>query len=142
MLEYHLRMIKGTGTEAAVAAKASRPKTMRVASGLWLALQVVFMVLGVGGFLEAASGVSSGDPLILLMAPVALVIGGVFLVLRRMLNRGKDVRIALSVLGGLPAVAALVFVLPLGVILLLVVGPAIALMFRPASNDWIKSIRR
>lgn len=138
-------MIKGTGapgTDTAASAKASRPKTVKIASGLWLAMGAVLVVVGLGGLTEAGTGVSGGDPLILLMAPAALVLGVLCLVLRRLLNRGKDVRIALSVIGGVLTVAALVFVLPLGVILLLVVGPAVALLFRRDSTEWIKSVRR
>lgn len=117
-----------------------RPTVVSVASGLWLALGVVFLLFAALALQQVAVGFAD-DPIALLFPPVFLLLGVAFLVLARLLRRGRDTRIVLAVLGGVVAVAALLFFRLLAVPLLLVVVPAVVLQYRPAAARWLAAAR-
>lgn len=118
-----------------------RPVVVSVASGLWLALGLVFLLLAVFALQQVAVGLAD-DPIVLLFAPVFVLIGAAFLVLARLFRCGRDTRIALAVLGGVVALAALVFFFLLAVPLLLVVVPAVVLQYRPATARWLAAAQQ
>jgi hypothetical protein len=117
-----------------------RPQPVAIAAGLWLAVGVLFVLGGLGAFSEISTGLTR-DPIILIMAPLSLLFGIAFAVLGRMLKRGRDTRIPLTVAGVLLLVFAVVFVRLLAVPLLVFVVPAIILQYRPTSGRWFTASR-
>jgi ABC-type transport system involved in multi-copper enzyme maturation permease subunit len=114
--------------------------SLKIASGVWLAVGVLFVLGGLAAFSEIANGLAD-DPIILIMAPLSLLFGVVFVILGRLLKRGRDTRIALTVIGALLLVFAFAFVQILAVLLLVLLVPAIVLQFRPDSGRWLTMSR-
>jgi hypothetical protein len=106
-----------------------RPRTVSIASGLWIALGVIF-VLGTISYL------GSPQPAALTAGPIIpdllLVMGGAFIVLGSRMRRGRrNNRTALTVLGAI----ALIGLWPV-----LLVVPAIVLQYRPDSTAWLRAV--
>ena len=123
-----------------MSANHDRPGTLKAATWLWFGFGMVFLLLGVAAFAQVSTGLAR-DPIILLGAPLAVLLGIVFLALARLLRRGRDTRIALAVLGVVLLIFALVFVRLLAVVFLLVVVPAIVLQYRPEGGRWLTSAK-
>lgn len=101
---------------------------------------VLFVLGGLAAFSQIAGGLTR-DPIILIMAPLSLLFGAVFVILGRLLKRGRDTRIALTVIGVLLLLFAFAFVRLLAVLLLVLVVPAIALQYRQDSGRWLTTSR-
>lgn len=140
---YPQPMIEQPGSHAAAPGRGlpHRPRPVTIASGLWLALGVLWVLGGLAAFAEIGTGVSGGDPIILVMAPVSVVVGAVFLILRRKLARGSDTRIALTVLGSIVVLFGYFGPLIFLVLWLPLVAAAIVLQYRPSSNQWFTAVR-
>jgi NADH:ubiquinone oxidoreductase subunit 6 (subunit J) len=101
---------------------------------------VLFVLGGLAAFSEISAGLAD-DLIVLILAPLVLLFGVGFVILGRLLKRGRDTRIALTVIGVLLLLFALFFVRLLAVLLLVLVVPAIVLQYRPDSGRWLKTSR-
>jgi predicted branched-subunit amino acid permease len=119
-----------------------RPRTVSIASGLWLALGVLWVLGGLAAFAEIGTGASGGDPIILVMAPLSVAVGALFLVLRRKFARGSDTRIALAVLGAIVLLFGFVGGPILLVFMVLLVVPALVLQCQRRSSQWFTALRQ
>jgi hypothetical protein len=117
-----------------------RPRPLGIAAALWLVVGVLFVLGGFGGFAQIGVGMVD-DPIMLVMVPVILLVGIGFVVLSRLLKRGRDTRIALTAIGTIVVLFWLWSVKILALPLLLLVVPAIVLQYRPDSGRWLASAR-
>lgn len=117
-----------------------RPRPLGIAAALWLVVGVLFVLASLGGFAQISLGMAD-DPIMLIMVPLILLFGIGFIVLSRLLKRGRDTRIALTAIGTLMALFWLWTVQIFAVALLLLVVPAIVLQFRPDSGRWLANAR-
>jgi Trk-type K+ transport system membrane component len=101
---------------------------------------VLFVLASLGGFAQISLGMAD-DPIMLVMVPLILLFGIGFIVLSRMLKRGRDTRIALTAIGTLMALFWLWSVQIFAVALLLLVVPAIVLQYRADSGRSLATTR-
>jgi hypothetical protein len=129
-------------------AVGGRPRALAIASGLWLALGILWTLGGLASFTVLIYG-PVDDPIMYFMPPLIVLFGVVFMLLARKLGRGRgrgrDTRIPLAILGVGLTLFWVIFALAvfwfLAVPLVLWVGAAVVLQFLPDSGAWLKSAR-